>query len=53
MMPVMMTVFGFSFASGLNLYWTASNIASLPQQWLISKERMRRAGAPVVVNTKR
>lgn len=53
MMPVMMTVFGFSFASGLNLYWTASNIASLPQQWLISKERMRRAGAPVVVKTKR
>lgn len=54
MMPVMMTIFGFSFASGLNLYWTASNIASLPQQWLISQERMKRAGKPaVVVNTKR
>jgi YidC/Oxa1 family membrane protein insertase len=53
MMPVMMTVFGFSFASGLNLYWTASNIASLPQQWLISKERMKRATPAVVVNTKK
>jgi YidC/Oxa1 family membrane protein insertase len=52
MMPVMMTVVGFSFASGLNLYWTASNLASLPQQWLISQDRLKRQGQPVV-NTKR
>jgi YidC/Oxa1 family membrane protein insertase len=53
MMPVMMTIFGFSFASGLNLYWTASNLASLPQQWLIGKERMKRLNPSVVVNTKK
>ena len=53
MMPVMMTIFGFSFASGLNLYWTASNLASLPQQWLISKERIKRLNPQVVVNTKK
>jgi YidC/Oxa1 family membrane protein insertase len=52
MMPAMMTLFGFNFASGLNLYWAASNIASLPQQYLIGRERMRRQGAPVV-GTKR
>jgi YidC/Oxa1 family membrane protein insertase len=53
MMPVMMTVVGFTFASGLNLYWTASNLASLPQQYLISQERLKRQGAPVVVKTKK
>ncbi len=54
MMPVMMTIFGFNFASGLNLYWTASNLASIPQQWLIGKERMKRLQTPaVVVNTKK
>ena len=54
MMPVMMTVVGFNFASGLNLYWTASNLASLPQQYLLGKERLRRQQTPaVVVNTKK
>ena len=53
MMPVMMTVVGFTFASGLNLYWTASNLASLPQQWLISQERMKRMNATVEVKTKK
>ena len=28
--------------SGLNLYYTVMNIASLPQQWMLSKERLRR-----------
>ncbi|MBW8773132.1 MAG: membrane protein insertase YidC, partial [Gemmatimonadetes bacterium] len=53
MMPVMMTFVGFNFASGLNLYWTASNLASLPQQYLLGQERLKRQAAPVVVNTKR
>ena len=38
-MPVMMTVFLFNFASGLNLYYAVQNIAALPQQWLIANER--------------
>ena len=40
-MPVMMTVLFLNFASGLNLYYAVSNIASIPQQWLISQERMK------------
>lgn len=40
-MPVMMTVLFLNFASGLNLYYTVSNLASIPQQWLISQERLK------------
>ena len=38
-MPIMMTVVFLNFASGLNLYYAVSNIASLPQQYLINKSR--------------
>jgi len=41
MMPVMMTVLFLNFASGLNLYYAVSNLASIPQQWMISQERMK------------
>lgn len=54
-MPVMMLVFFANFASGLNLYYAVQNLASLPQQWLIMKERKKLTTArtaPVVVNTK-
>lgn len=47
MMPVMITIFGLQFASGLNLYWTVSNLASIPQQWLIGRERMKLRKAEV------
>ena len=43
-MPVMFTVLFLNFSSGLNLYYAVSNIASIPQQWLIAKERLRRMG---------
>jgi len=39
--PVMMTVVLLNMASGLNLYYTAQNIAALPQQWLIARERAK------------
>jgi YidC/Oxa1 family membrane protein insertase len=39
--PVMMTVVLANLASGLNLYYTAQNLANLPQQWLIARERLR------------
>ncbi|MBA3657408.1 MAG: membrane protein insertase YidC [Gemmatimonadaceae bacterium] len=45
MFPVMMTAFLLNMASGLNLYYTAQNIAALPQQWLLARERARRAVA--------
>jgi YidC/Oxa1 family membrane protein insertase len=44
-MPVMMTFLFLNFASGLNLYYAVSNLASIPQQWLLARERVKRAGA--------
>jgi YidC/Oxa1 family membrane protein insertase len=46
MMPAMMTFVFLKFASGLNLYYTVMNLASLPQQWALSRERIRRNPAP-------
>jgi YidC/Oxa1 family membrane protein insertase len=40
-MPIMMMVIFLNFASGLNLYYAASNVASLPQQIQIIGERKR------------
>jgi YidC/Oxa1 family membrane protein insertase len=40
-MPIMMTVIFANFASGLNLYYATANIATLPQQYWIAKERQK------------
>jgi len=50
MMPVMFTFLFLNFASGLNLYYAVQNIAALPQQWFLTKERARSgvAAAPVM-----
>jgi YidC/Oxa1 family membrane protein insertase len=45
LMPGMFTFLFLKFSSGLNLYYAVSNLTSLPQQWLISKERAKRLGA--------
>ncbi len=42
-MPIMMTVLFLNFASGLNLYYAAQNIFSIPQQYLIAQKRLRKA----------
>jgi YidC/Oxa1 family membrane protein insertase len=42
MFPVMMTFVLANMASGLNVYYTAQNLAALPQQWLLARERARR-----------
>ncbi len=47
LMPAMMLIFFFSMASGLNLYYFIQNLASLPQQWLISQERSK-SSTPLV-----
>jgi YidC/Oxa1 family membrane protein insertase len=56
-MPVMFTVLFWNFASGLNLYYAVQNVAALPQQWLLARERTgpnahktqaRPSGAPKV-----
>ena len=41
-MPIFLTILFLRFASGLNLYYASMNIASLPQQLQIAKERKRR-----------
>ena len=46
MFPVIMTVALLNMAAGLNLYYAVQNIAALPQQWLIARERARRAQPP-------
>ena len=43
-LPVMMTMLFFRLASGLNLYYLVSNVASVPQQWLIAQKRLRQQG---------
>ena len=43
MMPAVMTMVLLNFASGLNLYYAVQNVAALPQQWLLSRERMKAA----------
>lgn len=45
MFPVIMTVALLNLAAGLNLYYAVQNIAALPQQWLIARERARHAAS--------
>ncbi|HEX7050908.1 MAG TPA: membrane protein insertase YidC [Longimicrobiales bacterium] len=40
-MPAVMVVIFLNFASGLNLYYVAQNVASIPQQIQLAKERQR------------
>ena len=49
MMPVMLTVLFFNFASGLNLYYAVQNVAAIPQQWLLARERAKEPATPPVV----
>ena len=50
-LPVMMTVFFLSLASGLNLYYAVQNLTAIPQQWLISNERAKASVAPTPART--
>ena len=48
-MPPMMTFIFINFASGLNLYYTTANLATIPQQYWIAKERQKlKAKGPIV-----
>src|SRR5919107_132586 len=47
-MPVMMTFLFLKFAAGLNLYYAVSNIASVPQQWMLARERQKRTAKAIV-----
>lgn len=48
-MPVVMTAIFFRFPSGLNLYYTVQNLVTLPQQWMLTRERTK-AGLTAVVS---
>jgi YidC/Oxa1 family membrane protein insertase len=50
MMPAMMTVLFWNFASGLNLYYGVQNLIALPQQWLLTRERAKASGASGAVS---
>jgi YidC/Oxa1 family membrane protein insertase len=52
MMPAMMTVLFWNFASGLNLYYGVQNLIALPQQWLLTRERVKAAGTQGASNSK-
>jgi YidC/Oxa1 family membrane protein insertase len=45
-MPIVMTVIFFRFPSGLNLYYTVQNMVTIPQQWLLAKERAKGTSGP-------
>ncbi|HET7583997.1 MAG TPA: YidC/Oxa1 family insertase periplasmic-domain containing protein [Gemmatimonadaceae bacterium] len=40
-MPVAMTAIFWRFAAGLNLYYAVQNIAAIPQQWILARERQK------------
>ena len=44
-MPLVMVLFFYRLAARLNLYYAVQNMAALPQQWLIARERAK-AGLP-------
>ena len=44
-LPIMMLVFFWRLASGLNLYYASFNLATIPQQILIARERRRALAA--------
>ncbi len=50
-MPVMLVVLFLNFASGLNLYYATMNVASLPQQLYLAKERRAATGQPAPSKT--
>jgi YidC/Oxa1 family membrane protein insertase len=45
MMPAVMTMVLLNLPSGLNLYYAVQNVAALPQQLLLTRERMKAAPA--------
>lgn len=45
-LPVFMMVVLGNFAAGLNLYYAAQNLATIPQQWLIANERAKATPRP-------
>jgi YidC/Oxa1 family membrane protein insertase len=50
-MPAMFLFFFINVASGLNLYYLVQNLVSIPQQWLLSRERAKAGVQPIIQGT--
>ena len=50
-MPAMFLFFFINVASGLNLYYFVQNLVSIPQQWLLSRERTKSGVQPIIQGT--
>jgi YidC/Oxa1 family membrane protein insertase len=46
LMPGMMVALFVNFPAGLNLYYAVQNLAALPQQWMIARERAKGTASP-------
>jgi YidC/Oxa1 family membrane protein insertase len=46
MLPAVMLFALRNLAAGLNLYYAVQNVAALPQQWLIARERAKKGPPP-------
>jgi YidC/Oxa1 family membrane protein insertase len=44
-LPITLTAVLLNVAAGLNLYYAVQNVAALPQQWMIARERARQPQA--------
>ena len=52
-MPIMMVFIFFQLASGLNLYYSVANIATLPQQlWIAGERKKAQANGPLTLSSK-
>ena len=47
-LPATFAIMFAKMASGLHVYYTVQNLAAIPQQWLLARERVNAAKAPVV-----
>ena len=47
-LPLAFAVMFAKLAAGLHVYYTVQNLAAIPQQWLIARERMKATPAAVV-----
>jgi YidC/Oxa1 family membrane protein insertase len=53
-MPIMMVFIFFQLASGLNLYYSVANIATLPQQlWIAGERKKAQAKGPLTLGGKK
>ena len=48
-LPATFAIMFAKMASGLHVYYTVQNLAAIPQQWMLARERAKAAPPPPVV----